>query len=228
MRSPKTVAASLAVLTLAMAAPTSAADSPRYSQTASIPGPDGFWDIASWDPAAHVVLIAHSNDVLVVDPAAGTARAIGAVVRGHSALPIPGTGEVLATSGGDNSVRILDRISGNELARIPVGANPDAAVVTPDGSHAYEMNAPERQVAEIGPQSDQGTRPPRDEAGPRVRRPAEPHRARREQRGRKRNRAGQPRHRQGRRDDRPSRLHRPDRARLCPRTPPRDQRLRQR
>ncbi len=134
---------------LAFAAPASAADGPAYTQTASIPGTDGFWDIASWDPANQLVLVAHGTDVLVVDPAAGSTKAIGTFVRAHSALPIPETGHILVTSGGDNSVRILDRVSGNELARIAVGANPDAAVVTSDGLHAYAMNARDGTVSVI-------------------------------------------------------------------------------
>ena len=157
MTAIRTCTLALTSAALALAAPAAAADPPAYAQTAAIAGPDGFWDIASWDPASRTVLVAHGSDVLVVDPAAGTTRAIGSVVRGHSALPIPGTTQILVTSGGDNSVRILDRVSGNELARIAVGANPDAAVVTPDGGHAYAMNVRDGTVSMIDLKADAET-----------------------------------------------------------------------
>lgn len=157
MASVRTFALAAAVAVAGFVEPATAADLPAYTQTASIPGPDGGWDIASWDQASHLVLIAHGSDVIVIDPATGTARAIGAVQRAHSALPIPGTGEVFVTSGGDNSVRILDRLTGNELANIPVGAKPDAAVIAPDGSRAYAMDAGDGTVSMIDLKTDRET-----------------------------------------------------------------------
>jgi DNA-binding beta-propeller fold protein YncE len=147
----------LAGVVLAIAAPASAAERAGYTLTASIPGSDGFWDIASWDPARHLVLVAHGADVLVVDPAVGSVRAIATIARGHSALAVPGTGKALVTSGGDNSVRILDLASGEELARIAVGANPDASVVTADGSRAFTMNAGDGTVSLIDLKTDAET-----------------------------------------------------------------------
>jgi YVTN family beta-propeller protein len=149
MAAARTFALSAAAAAAALVAPASAANQPVYAQSASIPGPDGGWDITSWDSSVDVALIAHGSDVLVVDPAAQTTRAIGSVVRAHSALPIPGGYDIFVTSGGDNSVRIIDRLTGEEKARIPVGEKPDAAVVTADGAYGYAMDAGDGTVSEI-------------------------------------------------------------------------------
>ena len=142
-------AVSAASLALVMPSCVSAAGQPAYAITSSIPGPDGFWDYSNWDPASSLVLVGHSTEILAIDPAKGTTRAIGAVKRAHIGLAIPGTDKVLATSGGDASVRILDLESGKELAKIAVGENPDAAIVAPDGSKAWIMDAESGDVATI-------------------------------------------------------------------------------
>ena len=147
-------ATSLALVTTACAA---AAEAPAYTVTGSIPGPDGFWDYSNWDPASGLVLVGHSNDILVIDPVEGTMRAIGALKRAHIGLAIPGTEKVLATSGGDASVRILDLESGKELAKIAVGENPDAAIVASDGSRAWIMDAESGDVATIDFATDSET-----------------------------------------------------------------------
>jgi YVTN family beta-propeller protein len=150
------IAAAFALSSLALAVPAAAAG-PAYVKAGSISGPDAFWDYANWDPASQQVLVGHSNDILVVDPAKNTVRAIGNVVHAHIALAIPGTDEILVTSGGDNSVRILDRASGKELAKIAVGEDPDAAVMAPDGAHAYVMDARSGEVSVIDLKTDKET-----------------------------------------------------------------------
>ena len=64
-------------------------------------------------------------------------------------LPIAGTHWLLVTSGGDATVRILDSRSGAEAARIPVGANPDAAIFDAQTGHVLVMNAEGGTVSEI-------------------------------------------------------------------------------
>lgn len=150
------IAAAFALSSLAFAVPAAAAG-PAYVKAGTIPGPDAFWDYANWDPASQQVLIGHSNNILVVDPAKDSLRAIGNVVRAHIALAIPGTDKILVTSGGDNSVRILDRTSGKELAKIAVGKDPDAAVMAPDGAHAYVMDARSGEISVIDLKTDKET-----------------------------------------------------------------------
>ena len=121
------------------AAPASA---PDYAITASIPGPAaGGWDYARVDAAAHRLYIARSNSVTVIDTATGKALpSIGAIQHGHAVVPIPHD-RLMVTSGDDDTVRILNAVSGQELAKIAVGKKPDAAIVSPDGRKAFIMNA---------------------------------------------------------------------------------------
>jgi DNA-binding beta-propeller fold protein YncE len=127
-----------AVTTAAFAAPPHL---PNYHTAGTIPGPDGRWDFATWDPEHRAVLVAHGADVLVIDPVRSTVRAIGHIEGAHAAVPIPGTGHILVTSGRDDSIRILDLASGREIARIPAAGDPDAAILSADGRHAYVMGA---------------------------------------------------------------------------------------
>jgi len=113
---------------------------PAFQPVAKIALPDGRWDYASFDADHHRVLVAHGQDVLLIDPAGGGAvRAIGMIAGAHQALAIPNTDTLLVTSGHDASVRILDATSGAELARIIVPADPDGAILSPDGRTAYVM-----------------------------------------------------------------------------------------
>ena len=126
-------------LTLACLLAAPAVADPSLHISGSIAGPDGRWDYASWDAAHARVLVGHGGDVLVIDPAGGTTRAIGQVAGAHAALAIPGTDTLLVTSGRDASVRILNETSGAELALITMDSDPDSAVVAPDGHTAYVM-----------------------------------------------------------------------------------------
>lgn len=129
--------------TMAAAAPDSPGfGGPGFSKATSIPAPDGRWDFASWDAAHQRVLVAHGQDVLVIDPSgSGSVKAIGKVAGAHAVLAIPGSNTVLVSSGHDDSMRILDETSGAELATIAVAANPDAAILSSDGRTAYVMGA---------------------------------------------------------------------------------------
>jgi len=125
-----------------MAAPTKAkAPAPAYTALPSIPAPDDLWDFASWDDAHHRLLVAHGKDVLVIDPAHRTVRAMGQIAYAHAVLPLPGADQILVTSKFDNSLRILDGTSGAELTRIAVDKDPDATVLSADGHKAYVMAA---------------------------------------------------------------------------------------
>lgn len=115
---------------------------PSFQRAAPIAAPDGRWDYASWDAAHQRLLVAHGQDVLVIDPSGNApVRAIGTIAGAHAVLAIPGGNTVLVTSGHDDSVRILDETTGAELAKIAVAADPDAAVLSADGRSAYVMGA---------------------------------------------------------------------------------------
>lgn len=129
-----------ALSALALPAAGAAPAAPALHAVASLPGPDGRWDFVSWDEEHSRVLVAHGADVLVFEPS-GAAHAIGQLAGAHGVLAIPHSNTVLASSGRDNTVRVLDATSGAELARIGVSANPDAMILSADGHLAYVMGA---------------------------------------------------------------------------------------
>lgn len=135
-----TISVAVASITATVA---SAQPSPSsFQKAAPIAAPDGRWDYVSWDDGHQRLLVAHGQDVLVIDPSGQTpVHAIGTIAGAHSALAIPGSNAVLVTSGHDDSVRILDETTGAELAKIAVAADPDAAVLSADGQTAYVMGS---------------------------------------------------------------------------------------
>lgn len=121
-----------------------------YAVTGHIAGPDGRWDYSRVDPVAHRLYVARGDSVTVIDLASGKALpSIGAISRGHAVIPIDATPLLLVTSGGDDSVRLIDTGSGKEVARIAVGSDPDAAVYDPKTGKAYVMNAKTGSVSVI-------------------------------------------------------------------------------
>lgn len=126
-----------------------------HPKPADLPGPDdGGWDYARVDPAASRLYVARSTSITAFDLTGRTPpRSLGSIAHGHAALPIPGTRRVLVTSGGDDTVRVIDGDDGHEVARIPVGKDPDAAAIAPDARRAYVMNAKDGAVSVIALES---------------------------------------------------------------------------
>jgi YVTN family beta-propeller protein len=123
---------------------------PGYRVAESISVHDGGWDYASVDGARQMLYIARATQVTAIDLAHGNAvRSFGVIDRGHAVVPIDGTPLLLVTSGRDNSVRLFDTTSDQEVARIPVGANPDAALYDVASGLAAVMNAKEGTVSVI-------------------------------------------------------------------------------
>ncbi len=157
MMMPRFVLAAIAALVAGCAA----ADQPpgaAYEVTASLPGPDGRWDYASFDAASGQVFVSHGTEVLIYDPA-GTAapRSVGTIEGAHASLAVPGSKLLLVTSGKDDSLRLLDLATGQEVARIAVGKDPDAAAIDADGKTAYVMNAKDGSVSLIDLQARKET-----------------------------------------------------------------------
>lgn len=136
-----------------LAAPAVAAPARHHEVTGSIAGPDGGWDLVSVDPAAHRLLIARGAEVDVIElTRPPRLRAIGQVVRGHAAIALP-HGRVLVTSGSEGKARILDAVTGADLADATVGQNPDAAIWDARISAALVMNARSGTVSVVDPAS---------------------------------------------------------------------------
>lgn len=143
----------IAGLATAILPATATAAAPTYAVAGSIAIPDGGWDYASFDPASRQVLIARSTSITAVDVAAGgAARSFGTIAWGHAALPLP-AGKLAVTSGSDNTLRLFDQRDGTQLASVPVGADPDAAIFDPHMHDVIVMDAREGSVAVVDPAS---------------------------------------------------------------------------
>jgi YVTN family beta-propeller protein len=125
---------------------------PAYSVTASIPGPDGGWDLLGVDSAGRTLYVARSGGMMAVDLASGRVSPdLVKGTRGHAALPIPGTSLVLFTSGNDNAAYLYDTDAGRLAATIAVGKNPDAAAYDPLTRTVWVMNPSSGDISVIDP-----------------------------------------------------------------------------
>lgn len=112
---------------------------------------DGGWDYAKVDAAGRRLYIAHGDTVAVVDLDSGRALSpLAPVSHAHAIVPLA-TGELAVTSGADDSVRFFDPASGRQVASVPVGAKPDAAIVDPVTGHLLTMDSDAGAVADIDP-----------------------------------------------------------------------------
>jgi YVTN family beta-propeller protein len=106
---------------------------------AKIPGPDGSWDYASFDPVGHRILVSRGDGVMTVDPATRKLAHIspGKEVNGSIALP---DGRLLITNEETNTVTVANGTSGTIEKTIRVGKAPDAAVYDPASGMAIVAN----------------------------------------------------------------------------------------
>jgi DNA-binding beta-propeller fold protein YncE len=140
-------------IALVAAAPTSA-PAAFYRITATIPGPDGGWDLASVDPVAHRLYVARTDGVMAVDLRTGKVTS-GLVPsqRGHAALAIPGTREIVSTNGTANSALLFDGLTGRVRATIATGKKPDAAAYDPRTRTVWIMNPDSGNITVFDPKS---------------------------------------------------------------------------
>src|SRR5450432_2766974 len=127
-------AATLAIPTLATQA--FAADAPTHPTglhvVGRIPGPDGGWDYASFDPARRRVYVTHADVVIAIDADTGKANlAFAPGTHLHAAVPVPGTDVVVTTNSGDNTAKIISAKDGSLLASIPTAKDSDGAAYDP-------------------------------------------------------------------------------------------------
>lgn len=121
---------------------TAGAKSPGLHVASRIRGPDGGWDLASFDPARRRVYIAHGASVMEIDADTGKSNPQFATGdRLHAVEAVPGSTVVVTTNGGDDSARILDAADGHLLASVHTGAKPDAEVYDPASGLMLVMDA---------------------------------------------------------------------------------------
>lgn len=131
----------LALTTALLTAAAAASAAPNYAVAGSIAGPDGSWDYARVDPAAHRLYVARSASVTVADlGTGGQVTSWGEIARGHAVVPLPGN-RLLVTSGNDATVRFFDTGNGSQVASVAVGKKPDAAIFDAPRHRAFIMNS---------------------------------------------------------------------------------------
>jgi YVTN family beta-propeller protein len=141
----------LMALALVAGSPTAAQ---TYHVAGKLAGGDGGWDLLSVDRVARRVYVARPDGVTAIDLRTGKATdRIVTVQRGHAALVIPGTHNVLATSGESNTAVLFDGLSGKVRATIPTGTKPDAAAYDPATRTVWVMNPGDGSVTVIDPMS---------------------------------------------------------------------------
>ena len=122
-----------------------------YRELLSIALPDGGWDEVSFDAARHRVLVARSDSVTAVDIQHRSASQFAKAADGHAVMVLRGGRDLLITDGARNTVRILDAVTGEERARLTVGAEPDATLLEPTTGLALVMNASGGTISLIDP-----------------------------------------------------------------------------
>ena len=113
---------------------------PKLSVVATIPGPDGGWDMASVDTEARRLYVAHGDAVMAVDLDSGKVTpALIAGKRLHAVLPLA-AGRALGTNGGDNTATLFETATGKVIASIATGINPDDAIFDSSSGLALVMD----------------------------------------------------------------------------------------
>lgn len=126
--------AAAAMLT-AVASPAAAANpgAPTGLHVVSrIAGPDGGWDLVSFDAARRRVYVAHQSTVIAIDADTGQANPIFA--QGdhlHGVAAVPGTDLLVTTNSGDNTARVISATDGKLLASIPTANDADGVQYDP-------------------------------------------------------------------------------------------------
>ena len=125
---------------------------PSYRLAATIVGPDGGWDLTSVDPVSRRLYVARSDAIEAVDLATNELTpGLVPAQRGHAALVIPGTGEVISTNGTSDTATIFDGRTGAIRAVVPTGKKPDDVAFDPLTRTLWVMNADDGNISVIDP-----------------------------------------------------------------------------
>ena len=119
-----------------------------------IPGPDGGWDYASFDPARRRIYVAHQNVVLAID--ADTGKLDPAFAQGnrlHAVVPVPGTDLIVTTNSGDNTAKIVSATDGRELASIATADDADGAAYDPKSGFVVVISGDAGTLTLIDPKA---------------------------------------------------------------------------
>lgn len=147
----------VALLLLLAGSAAAHAATPDYTVLQHHPlGGSGGWDYLTIDPAAHHLLVARGDRVMVVDTRDG--KLVGEIagmqhIHGIALLQKSRRGYV--SDGASNSVHVIDLDSLKTLRDIPIaGKGPDAIVFDPASGHVLTMNGHSSNASVIDPASD--------------------------------------------------------------------------
>ena len=150
--------ASLLFLAVGTATAASAfAATPDYAVLHRYPlGGSGGWDYLTIDPAAHHLLVARGDRVMVVDTQNGKlVGEIPGMQHIHGIALVQKLRRGYVSDGAANSVRVIDLDTLKDLRNIPIGGQgPDAIVFDPASGHVLTMNGHSGNASVIDPTSD--------------------------------------------------------------------------
>ena len=151
----KLAMAAISMLALAAAMPLASAAAPGgpdFKAARRFAGPDGGWDYAAFDPVSRRLFVARTDGVFAVDVDSGKVTAhLADASRGHIALPIPGTGDLLTTNSGDDTARIFNAATGALEATIATGKKPDAAAYDAATKQVFVMDGGSGEATIVDP-----------------------------------------------------------------------------
>jgi YVTN family beta-propeller protein len=142
---------SLFFASLVAAGPALAA-APTYRVAGEFKAADGGWDLLSVDPVDRRLYVARADGVTAVDLSSGKVTdKLAAADRGHAAVAIPGTHDVIVTNGNANNASLIDGRTGQVKATIATGKKPDAVAYDPATRSLWVMNAGDGSISVIDP-----------------------------------------------------------------------------
>lgn len=141
-------------LLVALLGGAAAAATPSYEIVDRIPGPDGAFDYASFNPELKRVYVGREDGVTAID--VETRRVIPKLTPGegvHANVVLPGGRRVVSTHGDGGAIITFDAETGKVLATAKAGNHPDAAVFDPVSGYVWVANYLGGDATLIDPQT---------------------------------------------------------------------------
>jgi hypothetical protein len=126
------------ILSVAFSASALAA-APNYKIVDRIKVPDGGFDYATFDAPNGRVLMARPDSTTVIDVKTGKVSQLKTAVKGHIAMPVPGTPLLVVTQRG-GTVLLVDGAADKVVATFKGGKNPDGATYDPSSKLVFAMD----------------------------------------------------------------------------------------
>jgi DNA-binding beta-propeller fold protein YncE len=124
---------------------------PSYQVTRRIPASTARWDYAAVDTKAHRLYVGRTGGVLSVDLQKGTVATVAPSALVHGVLPIADSDVVMSTNGEADTVTVFKGSSGQVVATIKVGKEPDAIILEPRTGLVVVTNEESHDLTLIDP-----------------------------------------------------------------------------